>query len=61
MQTDILPDRKETEESTEPEEEQKQKNSRWEKEPENVEMKLWAVGKDQAGNRQPEGSSGRFR
>ena len=41
-------DRKETEESTEPEEEQKQKNSRWEKEPENVEMKLWAVGKDQA-------------
>lgn len=48
MQTDILPDRKETEESTEPEEEQKQKNSRWEKEPENVEMKLWAVGKDQA-------------
>ena len=40
--------RKETEESTEPEEEQKQKNSRWEKEPENVEMKLWAVGKDQA-------------
>ena len=41
-------DRKETEESTESEEEQKQKNSRWEKEPENVEMKLWAVGKDQA-------------
>lgn len=41
-------DGKETEESTEPEEEQKQKNSRWEKEPENVEMKLWAVGKDQA-------------
>lgn len=41
-------DRKETKESTEPEEEQKQKNSRWEKEPENVEMKLWAVGKDQA-------------
>ena len=41
-------DRKETEESTEPEEEQKQKNSRWEKEPENVEMKLWAVGKAQA-------------
>lgn len=41
-------DRKETEESTEQEEEQKQKNSRWEKEPENVEMKLWAVGKDQA-------------
>lgn len=41
-------DRKETEESTEPEEKQKQKNSRWEKEPENVEMKLWAVGKDQA-------------
>ena len=41
-------DRKEPEESTEPEEEQKQKNSRWEKEPENVEMKLWAVGKDQA-------------
>ena len=41
-------DRKETEESTEPEEEQKQKNSRWEKEPENVEMKLWVVGKDQA-------------
>ena len=41
-------DRKETEESTEPEEEQTQKNSRWEKEPENVEMKLWAVGKDQA-------------
>ena len=41
-------DRKETEESTEPEEEQKQKDSRWEKEPENVEMKLWDVGKDQA-------------
>lgn len=41
-------DRKEIEESTEPEEEQKQENSRWEKEPENVEMKLWAVGKDQA-------------
>lgn len=41
-------DRKETEESTEPEEEQKQENSRWEKEPENVEMKLWDVGKDQA-------------
>lgn len=41
-------DRKETEESTEPEEEQKQEDSRWEKEPENVEMKLWAVGKDQA-------------
>ena len=40
-------DRKETEESTEPEEEQKQKDSRWEKEPENVEMKLWDVGKDQ--------------
>lgn len=40
-------DRKETEESTEPEEEQKQENSRWEKEPENVEMKLWDVGKDQ--------------
>ena len=36
-----------TEKSTEPEEEQKQKNSRWEKEPENVEMKLWDVGKDQ--------------
>ena len=31
----------------EKEEEQKQKNSRWEKGPENVEMKLWAVGKDQ--------------
>ena len=42
-------DRKETEESTEPEEEQKQKDSRWEKEPENVEMKLWDVGKDQVG------------
>ena len=41
-------DRKETEESTAPEEEQKQKDSRWEKEPENVEMKLWDVGKDQA-------------
>lgn len=41
-------DRKETEESTEPEEEQKQENSRWEKEPEDVEMKLWDVGKDQA-------------
>ena len=41
-------DRKETEESTEPEEEQKQEDSRWEKEPENVEMKLWDVGKDQA-------------
>lgn len=41
-------DKKETEESTEPEEEQKQENSRWEKEPENVEMKLWDVGKDQA-------------
>ena len=40
-------DRKETEESTEPEEEQKQEDSRWEKEPENVEMKLWDVGKDQ--------------
>ena len=40
-------DRKETEESTAPEEEQKQKDSRWEKEPENVEMKLWDVGKDQ--------------
>lgn len=40
-------DRKETEESTEPAEEQKQKDSRWEKEPENVEMKLWDVGKDQ--------------
>ena len=40
-------DRKETEEFTEPEEEQKQKDSRWEKEPENVEMKLWDVGKDQ--------------
>ena len=26
---------------------QKQENSRWEKEPENVEMKLWDVGKDQ--------------
>ena len=25
----------------------KQENSRWEKEPENVEMKLWDVGKDQ--------------
>ena len=41
-------DRKETEESTAPEEEQKQEDSRWEKEPENVEMKLWDVGKDQA-------------
>ena len=41
-------DRKETEESAKPEEEQKQENSRWEKEPENVEMKLWDVGKDQA-------------
>ena len=41
-------DRKETEESTEPEEEQKQENSCWEKEPEDVEMKLWDVGKDQA-------------
>ena len=41
-------DRKATEESTEPEEEQKQEDSRWEKEPENVEMKLWDVGKDQA-------------
>lgn len=41
-------DREVTEESTEPEEEQKQENSRWEKEPENVEMKLWDVGKDQA-------------
>lgn len=40
-------DRKETEESTAPEEEQKQEDSRWEKEPENVEMKLWDVGKDQ--------------
>ena len=40
-------DRKETEESAKPEEEQKQENSRWEKEPENVEMKLWDVGKDQ--------------
>lgn len=40
--------RKETEESTEPEEEQKQENSCWEKEPEDVEMKLWDVGKDQA-------------
>lgn len=37
-----------TDESTEPEEEQKQENSRWEKEPEDVEMKLWDVGKDQA-------------
>lgn len=40
-------DRKETEESTAPEEEQKQEDFRWEKEPENVEMKLWDVGKDQ--------------
>lgn len=40
-------DRKETEESTAPEEEQKQEDSCWEKEPENVEMKLWDVGKDQ--------------
>ena len=36
MQTDILRTEK------------RQKNPRWEKEPENVEMKLWAVGKDQA-------------
>lgn len=54
-------DGKETEESTEPEEEQKQKNSRWEKEPENVEMKLWGCRQRPGGNRQPEGSSGRFR
>ncbi len=31
-----------------PAEKPKQENSRWEKEPENVEMKLWDVGKDQA-------------
>ena len=39
--------RKVTEEVTEPAEKPKQENSRWEKEPENVEMKLWDVGKDQ--------------
>ena len=46
--TEDSADRKVTEEVTEPAEEQKQENSRWEKEPENVEMKLWNVGKDQA-------------
>ena len=46
--TEDSADRKVTEEVTEPAEEQKQENSRWEKEPENVEMKLWDVGKDQA-------------
>ena len=39
--------RKVTEEVTEPAEKPKQENSRWKKEPENVEMKLWDVGKDQ--------------
>lgn len=39
--------RKVTEEVTEPAEKPKQENSRWEKEPEDVEMKLWDVGKDQ--------------
>ena len=40
--------RKVTEEVMEPAEKSKHENSRWEKEPENVEMKLWDVGKDQA-------------
>lgn len=41
-------DSKTVEESTDLKEEQKQESTRWEKEPENVEMKLWDVGKDQA-------------
>lgn len=41
-------DSKKSEESTNLKEEQKQESTRWEKEPENVEMKLWDVGKDQA-------------
>ena len=40
--------RKVTEKVMEPAEKSKHENSRWEKEPENVEMKLWDVGKDQA-------------
>ncbi len=41
-------DSKTVEEPTDLKEEQKQESTRWEKEPENVEMKLWDVGKDQA-------------
>lgn len=41
-------DSKTAEESTDLKEEQKQESTRWEKEPESVEMKLWDVGKDQA-------------
>ena len=40
-------DSKTVEESMDLKEEQKQESTRWEKEPENVEMKLWDVGKDQ--------------
>lgn len=43
-------DNKKAEESTDLKEEQEQESTRWEKEPENVEMKLWDVGKDQAEN-----------
>lgn len=45
--TEASADGKVTEEATEPAEKPKQESSRWEKEPENVEMKLWDVGKDQ--------------
>lgn len=41
-------DSKTVEEPTDLKEEQKQESTRWEKEPESVEMKLWDVGKDQA-------------